>query len=205
MPRPRTLSPDRLAEAAIAVLDRDGLGGLTMRTVAGELGMSTMGLYRYVTDRDDVERIVVDHVLAGLDTTPPVGGDWRHRVRVMVERLRAAVIAHPAVIPLAMAHRQSSVHSMRWAEGVLGVLTESGFDGPRRVVALRAILAYVTGAIQLEHLGPLNGSGTAAIAALPVSEFPLMSEVARGARGMPPDTEFGGGLDALLAGLSAEI
>jgi hypothetical protein len=103
-----------------------------------------------------------------------------------------------------MVHRQSSVHSLRWAESTLAVLTGAGFDGARRVIALRAILAYLTGAIQLAHLGPLAGAGTDAIAALPPDEFPLMSAVAQGARRMPADAEFRGGLDALLAGLSAE-
>jgi hypothetical protein len=49
MPRPRSLSHDRIAAAALAVIDRRGLAALSMRTVAAELGMGTMSLYRYVT------------------------------------------------------------------------------------------------------------------------------------------------------------
>ena len=63
MPRPRSLTPRRLAQAALGVLDRDGAAGLSMRAIATELRLSTMGLYRYVTDRDDLERLVVDLVL----------------------------------------------------------------------------------------------------------------------------------------------
>src|SRR5438477_8989130 len=51
MPRPRSVTPERIARAALAVIDRDGLEGLSMRAVGQELGMGTMSLYRYVPDR----------------------------------------------------------------------------------------------------------------------------------------------------------
>jgi AcrR family transcriptional regulator len=207
MPRPRSLTPDQLASAALAVLDRAGLAGLTMRTVAKELGMSTMALYRYVRDRDELERLVVEHVLGGVDTTPPSGSaeldpTWQERIETMVGRVRAAVGAHPAVVPLTMIHRHRSPAILRWSETVVGILTEAGFDGPRRVIALRGLLSYVIGAIQLEHLGPLSGPGTVAIAELPRDAFPYMAETARYARSVGPAEEFSGGLAILLRGLS---
>lgn len=204
MPRPRSLTSVQLAAAALAVVDRDGLAGLTMRAVGKELGMSTMALYRYVADREELEGLVVELVLDGVDSTPPADLPWPERLRVLVERVRAAIGAHPAVVPLFPAHRHRSPGVLRWSEAVLGVLTEAGFDGTRRVVALRGLLSYVIGAIQLEHLGPLSGAGTVAIAQLPPTQFPHMTETARAARRVGPDEEFGGGLDIVLRGLAAQ-
>ncbi|WP_426403608.1 TetR/AcrR family transcriptional regulator [Streptomyces sp. R-07] len=202
MPRPRSLTPDQPAVAALAVIDRDGLAALSMRTVAKELGMSPMGLYRYVTDRDELEGLVVERVLAAVDTTPPAtDAPWRGRVELMVRRLRDAVVRHPAAIPLTVTHRHRTPAGLLWSETVLGILAEAGIDGGSRVVALRALHGYVTGAIQLEHLGPLAGPGTEAIAALPVDRFPLLAETARDARAIGPDEEFFGGLRLLLLGL----
>ncbi|MEU3604301.1 TetR/AcrR family transcriptional regulator [Streptomyces sp. NPDC035033] len=202
MPRPRSLTPDRLAAAALAVVDRDGLAALSMRTVAKELGMSPMGLYRYVSDREELERLVVDRILDAVDTAPPPeDAPWTERVEVMVGRLRAAVARHPEAVPLALTHRHRSPGGLLWSEAVLGILAGAGVDGPRRVVALRALHGYVTGAIQLEHRGPLAGPGTEAIAALPGDRFPLLTETAREARGVTPDEEFFGGLRLLLRGL----
>ncbi|GGY29463.1 TetR/AcrR family transcriptional regulator C-terminal domain-containing protein [Streptomyces omiyaensis] len=202
MPRPRSLTPDRLAAAALAVVDRDGLAALSMRTTAKELGMSPMGLYRYVADRDELERLVVDRILGDVDTTPPPGdAPWRERVEAMACRLRDAVARHPEAVPLALAHRHRAAGGLRWSETVLAILTGAGLDGPRRVVALRALHAYVSGAIQLEHRGPLSGPGTEAIAALPGDRFPLLTATARDAGGVAPDEEFLGGLRMLLRGL----
>ncbi|WP_306932378.1 TetR/AcrR family transcriptional regulator [Streptomyces luteogriseus] len=202
MPRPRSLSHAQLASAALAVIDRDGLAGLSMRSVAKELGMSTMALYRYVDDREELERLVVDLVLDTVDTeAPDPSGHWHDRIEVLVRRLRDAMAAHPEIVPLTVAHRHRSMAGLRWSESVLGVLTEAGFDGTQRVVALRSLLGYVIGAIQLEHLGPLSGEGTVAIAELPPDAFPYMTETARDARRVSADREFLGGLALLLRGL----
>lgn len=202
MPRPRSLTPAQLATAALDVIDRDGLAGLTMRAVAQRLGTSTMALYRYVHDRRELEALVVDLVLGAVDTTPPPPGpDWRRRIRELVHRVRAAVEAHPGAIPLLPPHRHSSPSLLRWSEAVLGVLAEAGLTGRARAVALRALIGYAIGAIQLAHLGPLSGAGTDAMAHLPDGEFPHLADTARHARGIGPDEEFDGGLDLLLRGL----
>jgi AcrR family transcriptional regulator len=203
MPRPRSLTPDQLASAALTVLDRDGLSGLSMRTVAKELRMSTMGLYRYVADREELERMVVEFVLGTVDTEPPPSGmPWQERIEALVRRLRDTVSAHPAVVPLTITHRHRSHGVLRWSETVLTVLAEAGFDGTPLVIALRALLSYVIGAIQLEHLGPLAGEGTVAISALPPTEFPRLAETAHHAQDVAADQEFFGGLAALMRGLS---
>ena len=203
MPRPRSLSPQRLASAALAVIDRDGLAGLSMRAVATELGMSTMALYRYVRDRDELEGLVVDLVYAEVDSAPPPDGPWQAKIETMALRLRDAFGAHASVLPLTFAHRHSSEGLLRWGEGVAGVLAEAGLSGRSRAVALRAVLAYAAGAVQQEHLAALSGEGTATIAALPHDSYPHLTETARHARDIPPDEEFRNGLTALLHGLKA--
>ncbi|MER6036024.1 TetR/AcrR family transcriptional regulator [Streptomyces sp. NPDC001835] len=202
MPRPRSLTDHQLASAALAVIDRDGLSALSMRAVAQELGMSTMGVYRYVQDREDLERLVVERVLSEVDTAAPdAGAPWRDRIEVMARRLRDTVGAHPEAIPLTVVHRHRSPAGLRWSETVLAILTTAGISGERRVIALRALLGYLIGAIQLEHLGPLAGPGTTAITRLPPDEFPHMTQTARTARTMDADREFLGGLRLLLDGL----
>ncbi|MGW6708678.1 TetR/AcrR family transcriptional regulator [Streptomyces sp. NPDC054956] len=202
MPRPRSHTPDQLAAAALAVIDRDGLPGLSMRAVADELGISPMALYRYVRAREELEALVVELVLSGVDTAPPPPGPWPGRVTLLATRLRDAMCAHPAVLPLTLTHRHLSRSGLRWSETVLGVLTEAGIEAEDRVVALRAVIAYVIGATQLEHLGPLAGPGTTAISELPADEFPYMSATARDARSVTPEREFQGGLTLLLRGMA---
>ncbi|WP_026416324.1 TetR/AcrR family transcriptional regulator [Actinomadura oligospora] len=203
MPRPRSLTRPQVAAAALVVVDRDGLAALSMRAVAKEIGVSTMALYRYVDGRDDIEGLVVERVMSGMDTTPPPDGPWRDRVATLVERIRLTVGAHPEVIPLTPVYRHRSPTLLRWSETMLGVLADAGFDGEARVIALRGVTAYIIGAIQLEHLGPLSGPGTDAIAALPEDEYPHMSAAGHRAREISSHEEFRRGLDLLLNGLDS--
>jgi AcrR family transcriptional regulator len=200
MPRPRSLTPHQIATAALAVLDREGLEALSMRTVARELGMGTMSLYRYVSDRGQVEELVVDLVLQEIDLTVPRGPAGR-RLSVLADRVRVAVSRHPAVVPLLLIHRHRVPSSTRWGEVMLTVLTGAGITGKPRAIAFRAIMGYVFGALQVEHFGALAGPGTAALAELPPEEFPILSETAAQARTIPPEEEFRRGFDLLLRGL----
>lgn len=199
MPRPRSLTPDRLATATLAVIDRDGLDALTMRAVAKELGMATMSLYRYVTDKDELEVLVVDHVLSGVNLAVPPG-DWRERITELLSRMRKEVMAHSAVVPLLLRHRHAVPSSLVLIEATLAILTDAGFTGERRVIAQRTIVAYLFGMLQNEHYGPLSGAGTAVMAAQ--EQFPLLAETAAQARAVAGDTEFHKGLEVVLRGLT---
>jgi AcrR family transcriptional regulator len=199
MPRPKSLTTAALAAATLAVLDRDGLAALSMRAVAAELGMGTMSLYRYVADRDELEALAVEHVVSGVDTVPPKAL-WDKQIAVLVERVRTAVAAHPNAVPLTMAHRHRCPSLLRWAEAVLGVLTRAGFTGEQRVIALRALLSYLIGAIETEHRSPLSGLGTDAMAGM-AEQYPLLAETAATARTITRDLEFRRGLDVVLSGL----
>ncbi|MEU8815932.1 TetR/AcrR family transcriptional regulator C-terminal domain-containing protein [Actinoplanes sp. NPDC048796] len=194
------MHPDRLAEAALAVIDRDGLAGLTMRAVATELAMSTMALYRYVADRDELELLVADWCLRDLDTSPPADPQWTNQIKALSLRVRDQVGARPGAVPLLIANRQRSRPLLRWAETVVTVLAGAGFTGTDRVIALRALVGYLNGALLQEQLGALDGPGTEAIAAQ--TDFPIMRETARAARDVSPEREFAGGLDVVLRGLS---
>ncbi|MEO3782414.1 TetR/AcrR family transcriptional regulator C-terminal domain-containing protein [Actinocorallia sp. B10E7] len=204
MPRPRSLTPLQIAEAALAVLDADGPGALSMRAVAARLGMGTMSLYRYVEDRSQLEELIVERVLEPVDTTVP-DGDWKQQLLALSERVRRAVAAHPNAVPLTAAHRQSSPSLLRWSESVLGVLTAAGLTGRARVVAMRAVLAHLLGALELEHRAPLAGEGTRRMAALPAEDFPLLAATARDAAAVPSPEEFRLGFELLLAGLDGLV
>ncbi|MGE2734005.1 TetR/AcrR family transcriptional regulator [Mycolicibacterium vaccae] len=201
MPRPRSLTDETIAAAALTVLDRDGLAGLSMRTVARELGVGTMSLYRYVADRDELETLVVDRVLAGVDTRVSAPSAAR-RLATLAERVRAAVVEHPEVIPLLLAHRHRAPGSLRWGEAVLEVLADAGIDGRRRVIAFRTVLAYVLGALQNHYYAPLAGAGTDVIAALPAAQYPRLAATARHARDVAVEDEFRRGFAIVLAGLA---
>jgi AcrR family transcriptional regulator len=200
VPRAKSLTDDEIARAALHVLEREG--DVTMRDVAAELGVGTMSLYRYVDGREQLEGLIVEHVLGSVDVTPPARGSWEHRATELVTRARDAVARHPAVVPLLLTHRHATASTVRWGEALLGVLADGGFRGRERVVAFRTLLAYLLGSVQVSLLGPLAGEGTAAMAALPRDTFPHLAATANVAAHMGADEEFRRGLRVVVRGLS---
>ncbi|KUI26937.1 TetR/AcrR family transcriptional regulator [Mycobacterium sp. GA-2829] len=198
MPRPRSLTSEQIADAALAVVDDDGLPALSMRTVARRLDVGTMSLYRYVTDRAQLEQLVVGRVLSAMADGMPRGAPPR-RLAALAERVRAAAAGHPAVVPLLLVHRHRVPASLAWGEAVLEVLTDAGLTGRRRVIAFRAVLAYVFGALEVAHFGPLAGEGTRAIARQ--QEYPLLARAATQAAQVTPEEEFRRGFEIVVRGL----
>lgn len=201
MPRSRSLTNQQLITAALAVIDRDGLSALTMRAVAKELGMATMGLYRYVSDRQELEILVVDHIFRTVDlrVSEP---KWTDRVRSLLDRVRVAVAKHPAAVPLVLRHRQACEGSLRLIDTMLAALTDAGLTGTDRVVAQRTLIGYLLGFLQNEHYAALSGAGTITMSEVSPEQYPFLSATATDARTLPADEEFRRGLDVVLRGLS---
>lgn len=205
MPRPKSLSSEEIATAALAVIDRGGLAALSIRAVAAELGMGTMSLYRYFTDREQLEGYVVDLVFASITTDLPARMTWAKRIAVLLQRLREAIADHPAVVPLLLTHRFTAESTMPWAEQLMSALAQAGFDGKKRFLAFRLLTSYVIGVVQSEHFGVLPLGGQPIEAERHEREYPLLAANAPYARKAVPDDEFRWGLDIILRGLGTTI
>lgn len=200
MPRPRSLTVDQIAAAALQIVDRAGLSALSMRAVAHALGVGTMSLYRYVADREALKVLIVDRLLD--DAGPPQPSpDHVTALIALADHVRVVGAEHPHAVPLLLAHRHRSPRALDWGESVLTLLAAAGVDAEERVFAFRTLLAFVFGALQTQHLGALQGAGTEVIAGLPEREYPMLSAAAERARAISPREEFDRGLRLVLHGI----
>ncbi len=167
--------------------------------------MATMSIYRYVSNREQLEELIIEVLFSEVDTIPPRHSSWRKQITALIERVRDTVRAHPQIVPLGLAHRLTSPQGVRLSEAVLGILTQAGFTGQQRDVANRTLMVYLIGSIQFEYFGQLSGAGTAVMASLPHDEYPLLAETGRQAHHLTSDEEFRSGLAIVLDGLQASL
>lgn len=97
--RQQRVSVDEVVDAAIDVADRDGLDGLSMRTLAKDLGLGAMSLYTYVPGRDELIVLMADQVL-GRRTLPPMPADLRARLRLIAQVHHEECVAHPWLLDI---------------------------------------------------------------------------------------------------------
>ncbi|WP_325478158.1 TetR/AcrR family transcriptional regulator C-terminal domain-containing protein [Piscinibacter sp.] len=210
MGRPAKFSRSQLQAAALAFVDRDGLAGLSMRALANELGTGAMTLYNYVSQREELDVLVVEAVIAGVNWPPGPYEEWQQEVRDIATAWWRAVRAHPHAIPLILTRRSRSPVVFEGSEAMLRALAGSGRSGKRLLVAFRAVTALIMGLAQAELAGPLAVQAAesapetiARFRALPADRFPHLIEIAGAAMKSSAEAEFEASLDLLVAGLSA--
>ncbi|WP_428673130.1 TetR/AcrR family transcriptional regulator C-terminal domain-containing protein [Reyranella sp.] len=210
MAAPRKFTEAQLHEAALAIVDREGLPALTMRRLAEALGTGAMTLYNYVEGRDGLEALLVGAVMAEMVPPAMTGDDWSADVCAIATAMWHAVRRHPNVIPLILNRRADDVATLQAVEGLLEALAQSGRTGFELLAAFRLVSSFVTGFALSEVTGLLarTPGGTAPelqarLAALTQGRLARLAEIA--AVGVPgnPEREFRAGLDIVIAGLKA--
>ncbi len=205
MPPKAKFTRAQLQAAALSLVDEQGLAALSMRTLAGALGTGPMTLYNYVKDRDELDALVVEAVLAEI-SRPRSRGDWQHDVRAIVEATWRTVRRHPNVIPLILTRRTLHETTLDWAEGLLDALARSGRSGMELLIAFRTVSGFVMGLAQAQLAGPLSAETNPDVAraqALPPGRYPRLIEIAKAATRLGADRELRAGLDIVMAGLAA--
>src|SRR5258706_14275232 len=88
----RPLPVDAAVLAAVEVIDADGVGALTMRRLAAQLGCSPMALYRHVATKQDLIRAIGEHYLADIELPDTDGMPWEEAIIAVVSVLHHAVL-----------------------------------------------------------------------------------------------------------------
>lgn len=212
MGRPAKFDRRQLQRAALALVDAHGLAGLTMRALATELGTGAMTLYNYVSQREELELLVVDAVIGEVQWSPCSELAWHEELQTIALALWRSIRAHPHVIPLILIRRSRSPAVFEVTEALLLTLARSGRRGHSLLIAFRAVSALIMGVAQAELAGPLtlrtgeSSSDTIArFQALPADRFPHLIEIATAASASDAEFEFRASFSILVEGLRAEF
>lgn len=146
--RATPLTRQRIVTAAVDLLDRTGVDGLTMRRLAELLAVTPTALYWHVATRDDVLDLAVDHIF-GEVPLPAAGPDWRDDVRTLTSGWRAAMLRHPWA-PSLIGRPMLGPHVLARTEFLQSALVRAGFTGVHLAVVTRLVANYVIGAALTE-------------------------------------------------------
>src|SRR5689334_14411240 len=94
------LSRDAIVEAALALVDEQGLEALSMRAVGSRLGCEAMSIYRHVSDKAHLLRLIGDAVAGEIRLPSPEATDWQQTLRELLRELRRVALRHPGAFAL---------------------------------------------------------------------------------------------------------
>lgn len=208
------LSQEAIVAAAIEVLNRQGVDGLSMRLVAQQLGTGAASLYVHVSNKDELLELIFDELVSRVPIPEPDPARWQEQLREMAVALRCELRTNSQVALAGLGRIPTSMRSLIAAEGMLGLLKAGGL--PNRVIGLAADLLalYIIAGVFEESLYERRGFTDenmaryaqeiqAFYAALPPEQFPLMTAISAELTTGDGDDRFLFGLDVLIAGLIA--
>ncbi len=166
------LSRDRVFRAAVALTDAAGIGSLTMRSLAQELGVKPMALYYHVANKEEILDGIVDLVFSEIEL-PTANGDWRSEIVRRANSARRVLRRHPWAIGLMESRKTPGPATLRHHDATIGILRAAGFSVEMTAHAYALLDSYIYGFALQEVSLPFEGPETVADVAEPMmQQFP---------------------------------
>jgi AcrR family transcriptional regulator len=200
------LTRQRVLEAALHLIDQEGLEGFSMRKLGASLGVEAMSLYNHVENK----RAVFDGVIELLIIQAPLPlhphATPREELWAIAHAFRNVLRAHPRVLPLVATSPLRTSASLAMLDHLLETLHQAQITGVQSIYALQCLVGFIVG-----HT--LLGTGTQAVAGLepgpngptvwqhfPADHYPRLHTLLPELAHWNADQEFDVGLQALFQG-----
>ncbi|MBZ9725359.1 TetR family transcriptional regulator [Mesorhizobium sp. CO1-1-11] len=177
------LTRERVIEAAIALIDDEGIAGFSVRALARRINVYPAALYWHIGGaKSDLLAEISGALIATLMTPTHLPSDWRDTIRLLFQRLRARVHEHPRAAPLLGPHiRSNGAPNAPWVEIILKALTQAGFQDQTLINAFNSVVGALEGYITMELAADgatedseWVGAFNAGLDALDETRFPLV-------------------------------
>lgn len=207
------LSREAIADAAMALVDAEGLDGLSMRRLAEALETGPASLYAHVSGKAELLQLLIDRVAGEIPPIEPEPARWQEQVKEWMRAVHAALAAHRDLAGASLANIPSGPNAIGSTDNLIAILQAGGL--PDQVVgfAIDLLPQYVTinayeGALFEQRLAREPGyldELAAYFRAVPADRFPHFAALVGPmmSQGDPPDARFEFGLDVLVRGLAS--
>ncbi|MEV1330611.1 TetR/AcrR family transcriptional regulator [Micromonospora costi] len=144
-PARRQLSQQAVVDAAMAVLSREGLGGLSMRRVAQELGTGPASLYAHVSGKEELLELLLDRVSAAITVPEPDPERWAEQITDVAWQAYRVYAAHTNLALASLATIPTGPNALRVTEGMLAILLAGGVPPQPAAWFLDRLFLYIAG------------------------------------------------------------
>jgi len=206
-PRKKDVEPldrERIVEAALAIIDAEGLEALSMRRLGVALGVNPMAAYYHVPNKAALYDLVLDALMTGVDISAVTSeGPLDERLKQAARAYRAAILAHPRAIPVMASRSLRTAAALRPVEPLLGILFEAGLTATESLAAVDSLGQYILGVCvgYYHHMVDDEAAAEREFDELDPAEFPNVSRILAEGRYAGTEAEFEFGLDAIVRGL----
>lgn len=140
-PRQPILSRQRIIDVATAIIDAEGLDALSTRRLATELDVRAPSLYNHFSTKEEILDAVGDAIIARVDISMFGREEWPAALSSWARAYRAALAAHPNIVPFLARGPARRPAALRLADAVYGGLVDAGWP-PSYATRIGALMRY---------------------------------------------------------------
>lgn len=204
-PKP-ALTLERIADAAVAIADAEGIAAVSMQRVAAEFAYTKMSLYRYVTGKDELIAAMIDRAVGDPPVLDGVRG-WRPRLEAWTALLAETWEHHPWLPMATMGDRAMGTNEIAWIDRAIGTLAETNLGPTEQTAIVLLICGHIRNTHSAATAGtqPWRGGRQRDVVRDHGDDFPALARVLGGDLDEAPDRGRAFGLNCILRGVEAII
>jgi AcrR family transcriptional regulator len=138
------LSRDLICEVAIEAIDQVGLDAVSMRMLAGTLGVKASSLYHHFGSKEQLMTGVAEFLYQKLGQPPP-SDDWAEQVKGTFIQLCDFIQGHPNAAPLLVRDLARSLVALERADALLKLVRRAGIGSEMSASLLSNLVALLVG------------------------------------------------------------
>ena len=212
----RTLDQAQVVRAALALLDEVGLDELTMRRLAGRVGVKAASLYRHVRNKSELLALLGDEISAEIPL-PRSSGTWQEQLTESAWNVRRGLLAHRDAARVLAETPPAGARRLRHIESVLRIVRPSGLKDQDVARAAYHLNNFVTefaadeGRLAAYAAAPgasrrrIFTEARRQFKSLPTNEYPTVPALADYLTEDAQDELFKFGIDMCLRGIEALV
>ncbi|NND69575.1 MAG: TetR/AcrR family transcriptional regulator [Halioglobus sp.] len=182
--RPPRISREEVIATSLGILAHTEVEEFKIKTLAAELGTTSMAIYNYFDSRDDLLEAISDEI-CGLFETPAPAETWQDTLRGWLWALRAHAAKYPVMPYVVGVNGHASAGWLKVTLPVTLILHDE--LGLRGKALAQAAYIFVTGAITLINVVARSGEYMQAKVYLPLEEIGLSAEQREVIKTLPID------------------
>ena len=195
------LTRARIIETAIRLADHEGFEAVTLRRIAGDLGVHVTSLYNHVATRDAVTDGIVEMLIDEAKLpVEPVG--WEQWVRSFYDSMGTVAVTHPGAVAALQRRPVQGTKASASFEVALRAFVRAGLDIGDAYSALKATTMLTLSMCSERALQAAGVVVETDVDDLPVDLFPLAHQVAEVA---DSEAAWAFALEVLISGIRSQI
>jgi AcrR family transcriptional regulator len=139
------LTREGIVNAAIELLDAEGLDGFSMRRVAERLGTGAASLYWHVGSKDGLLDLIMDEVIGEQEVPDPDPDRWQEQLKQVARTMRATILRHRDIVRISIGRIPMGPNAIRLSERVLAILRGGGVPNELAVQSYLLLFSVVNG------------------------------------------------------------